>query len=571
MMLRNAFCCLAWILCCLTESASAQTTTLDQKHNTSTIALDVVYFVPADRSPLVDWRDRVEYFCRRISKFHQREFQGQSELQINIHSEPIVSNFSTDRLRVGDVNAIFARTTDEVRDRIGFEPLSNEGPFPIVLVLSDINWQPLDDFYRLKPNGKTPEFDGQIIRGEHFPGSTRGGSRAGYRRIGMGVGLVSADGWRVPYRGSDCVIYHEGLGHTVGLPHPDKGDGSVMSQAQYRGWLSESWLNEDQKMELGWKDDANFRPSKAIQLYSAFKVEPFPKVPSPGEQVGLRMTLPPNIEIQELRVRYQTSLEAPWVEVPTSERTSPKNNQWEVLLGSFDRPTPISYRVDVVAGGEAEELWGYLQVREGPQSPPLPLHPTPDLSSSARPSTSLATLADEETDLLSELDPTKCFRQGQWRLSEGNLISPKSYGARIELPFRPDGPYRINLVVEALDAPNGLLIGHSIDGTRFVTLINHTSKGRPFSAIENVDGQNVGNETTYQGDVLRKGRLSQVIAEVTETTVRVLVDGRLIIDWEGDSESLTLSDYWSTPDSKSIFLGSYDCSYRIYRCTVEPL
>ena len=39
----------------------------------------------------------------------------------------------------------------------------------------------------------------------------------------------------------------------------------------------------------------------------------------------------------------------------------------------------------------------------------------------------------------------------------------------------------------------------------------------------------------------------------------------------GETSYITLSDYWETPNNKALFLGSYDCGYRIYRCTFESL
>ena len=60
---------------------AAGTHTWDRKYDTENIEVTVVYFVPSDRRPLFDWRERVDYHCRRIEQFHAREFQGQSTLR----------------------------------------------------------------------------------------------------------------------------------------------------------------------------------------------------------------------------------------------------------------------------------------------------------------------------------------------------------------------------------------------------------------------------------------------------------------------------------------------------------
>ena len=228
------------------------TSTWDGKYDTDHIEVTMVYFVPSDREPLEDWRQRIDYYGHRLEQFHAREFEGQSRLTTSIHPKPFVSGLSTRQLRVGDADQIYFRTLGEVDRRLKFAPAAKTDEkksrvFPVLLVFSEINWRPLNDFYRIRPTETGFQFEGNYNRGQHFPGAASGGARALYNpNRGVGWGLVSADGWRVPYRGSDCVVYHEGCGHTVGLPHPEPGNGSVMSMGQYRGWLSESWLDKEQ-------------------------------------------------------------------------------------------------------------------------------------------------------------------------------------------------------------------------------------------------------------------------------------------------------------------------------------
>src|SRR5436305_1998607 len=67
---------------------AAELKTFDGKYPIGRIQMRMVYFVPRDRTPLPDWRDRLEYFRRRVEDFHAREFQGQSRLEVAIHPEP---------------------------------------------------------------------------------------------------------------------------------------------------------------------------------------------------------------------------------------------------------------------------------------------------------------------------------------------------------------------------------------------------------------------------------------------------------------------------------------------------
>lgn len=558
-------CVLAW-----GSVLRAGTKTWDGKHATDAIEVTVVYFVPADRTPLSDWRQRVDYFCRRIELFHEREFQGQSTLKTKVHAAPLISALTTDKLRRGDGDAIYFRTLEETDKRLKFAQ-DKPAAFPILLVLSDINWRPLDDFFRLKPQDDRFVFEGNYSRrGEHFPGAEAGGARAAYlAEERKGWGLVSADGWRVPYRGSDCVVYHEGCGHTVGLPHPKDGNGSVMSLGQYEGWLSESWVDQDQKERLGWKDE-KFVLTPALELYTAFRALPQPTVPRPGEQVVLHLDWPKDAKVRSLRVRLQTSLDAPWVEVP---------QQWQgdapeaATLGTFDRAAPISYRLDAqLKNGASTELWGYLQVRDERESPPMPYSLSPDLITQQVTKDGVTvSVPKDEVDLLAMADPKACWTDGEWSKEGSKLLSPKRYGARLELPYTPPEEYRLNVIFEPLDEPNGLLFGLRSGRSRFVTLFNYTPDAEAKSAIENVGGRNVDNETTFTGRLLLKDRTSQAIITVTKSGVHGTVDGRTILDWKGSPDELSLSDYWSTPNENALFLGAYDCRYRFHRLTLEPI
>jgi len=549
-------------------SAAAATTTWDGRHDTSRIDVSVVYFVPADRQPLPDWRERASYYCRRIEQFHAREFQAASVLETHLAERPLISRRTTAQLRQGDANAIFFATLREAEERLQFGHAPREG-FPVLLVLSDINWRPLDDFYRVKPTPSGFAFEGNFNGSEHFPGATSGGARATYHADrGLGWGLVSGDGWRVPYRGSDCVVYHEGCGHTVGLPHPEPGNGSVMSMGQYRGWLSESWLDREQKMRLGWEPQRQ-PPSPQQRLFSEFRALPEPRIPQPADTVSLSLSWPNGADVASIRVRYQTAIESPWVEVPQAWEGSPPEL---VTLGRFDRETPVSYRIDAeLRDGSTAELWGYLQVRQSPQQPLSPRQLSEDLVGGSNRGLLPMQVAEGSRDLLAEIDLDESWQAGAWTRENGVLTSPKRFGAKLELLPPPPTGYRLVAIVEPLDPPNGLILGQRSGLQRFVSLFGYAVSGQQLSAIENVDGRNVGNETTFRGDVFRQHQLSEVTVMVEPTGVRMTVDGKTIVNWKGTAEQLSLSDYWQTPNNTALFLGSYDCRYRFHRLSLEPI
>ena len=155
--------------------AVAKPTTYDGKHDLTTINLTVVYFVPKDRTPLPDWKERVDYYVRRVTAFHHRELDGISAIKANVLPKPVVSDLLAADFRKGDQNKTFFGTMDEVKALLKWKPGQKDG-FPCLLVLSDINWRELDDFRRTRTVDGKEVHEGNVARsGRHFPGAESGG------------------------------------------------------------------------------------------------------------------------------------------------------------------------------------------------------------------------------------------------------------------------------------------------------------------------------------------------------------------------------------------------------------
>ena len=176
-----------------------------------------------------------------------------------------------------------------------------------------------------------------------------------------------------------------------------------MSLAQYRGWLSESSVDKTQKKRLGWNEPEE-RFDRSTDLFSAFTAVPVPLIPKPDEQVRIQLDWPRNMQkISSLRCRVQTEIPGPWVDA-FSTNPGDDNAPNEIRLGTFDRPTPVSYRVDAtLANGETIELWGYFQVRTSPAEFLLPRAGTGNEAIADKD----ATQAAESVDLLSMIDVEK--------------------------------------------------------------------------------------------------------------------------------------------------------------------
>ncbi len=90
---------------------------------------------------------------------------------------------------------------------------------------------------------------------------------------------------------------------------------------------------------------------EANDLFTAFTAIQAPIVPKPKEPVNLRFTWPPGAKVREVKVRLQTDIHGPWITLPIHASGEPPK---ELAIGAFDRPTPVSYRVDAVLAGRPD-------------------------------------------------------------------------------------------------------------------------------------------------------------------------------------------------------------------------
>lgn len=326
-----------------------------------------IYFVPNDRQPLADWRERITFFARRAEAFHDREFAGQSRLAVVLPERPFIAQSASAAYEHPDANRTYFRVMDEVRAAV---PTDRTNGFPILMVFADLNHCPYDDWTRecVNPNCACPGHP-QACRGYvasdgiEFPGSPCGGARAMYwRPERFGAGLITADGWKVPVKGSDSVVYHEGIGHCIGLPHPSPMNDSVMGTAQYRWSLHETWLDRNQKQALGWKEVTVPRTN----LFSLLRVWHEPNRPNVGDDIALWVSLTNVLGQVAVGAEIQLRPEGEWKVLPACEPTESGGHlRWRFVAPAMDSPSPIAYRVRAATEEMATEIWRYLRVVDG--------------------------------------------------------------------------------------------------------------------------------------------------------------------------------------------------------------
>lgn len=332
------------------------------------IEVQVVYYLPKDSTPLPDWKERINYHIQRAEKFHQREFQDQSKLKIFMMDEPFVSSKTQAEMPDDNPNTFFWMILNEVSasNKVQF----NMYGFSILLVMSDHNFSPSYDDWNRTCDGKGCLFDAPHedckghVRGDgdHRPGSRCGGSRAVYwAQKHQGFGLVTADGWRVPIKGTDCVFYHEGIGHTVGLPHPEPNDDSVMGTAQYADAIHAAWVNESQKEAMGFEKAEINRDD----LFSTFTIGHEPLAPEANEDIMFYAKLPKRFDVNSIVLEIQTDLWEPFQPVNSFRQSIDGNEhlfRWN--YSGLESGKSLAYRIRVeLNDGSEEMIWHFVNVK----------------------------------------------------------------------------------------------------------------------------------------------------------------------------------------------------------------
>jgi hypothetical protein len=174
--------------------------------------------------------------------------------------------------------------------------------------------------------------------------------------------------------------------------------------------------------------------------------------------------------------------------------------------------------------------------------------------------------------LLELLALDKDVVSGEWRLSEGRLVSPAAKYARIQFPCVPPEEYDLELHATRVSHTDSLVLGVVFLGKQCQVVLDGNNGASSWLWVKDGSkGVNDNGVTYFQGPVLRPNRSNQIAVSVRKGRLTVTVDGFVILDWRGGSEKLSLMEHWGVRDQRTIFLGSWQSSFGIERVVLTPL
>ena len=89
------------------------------------------------------------------------------------------------------------------------------------------------------------------------------------------------------------------------------------------------------------------------------------------------------------------------------------------------------------------------------------------------------------------------------------------------------------------------------------------------SGLEWVEGKPLErSDAAWAGSVFQSGRKSKILISVRKTAITVIIDDRKIVDWKGDRTRLALPPDWPMPNSKVLWVGTWDSLFQIHQLSL---
>ncbi len=182
-------------------------------------------------------------------------------------------------------------------------------------------------------------------------------------------------------------------------------------------------------------------------------------------------------------------------------------------------------------------------------------------------------LPQKEIDLLGKIDLKRNVVLGKWTIEKGVLVAGlgPSQPWRIEIPYAPGDEYDLRVVVERKEGNPPFVVGLPI-GDRQITVDFDGWDRNDKCGISVIDGKSgEGNETCRLGKLLTNDKPSTIVCAVRKGGVRVVVDGRKVIDWTGERARLSLWPGWKMPRVTTPFIATWGGRFNVTRIGLTPV
>jgi hypothetical protein len=319
-----------------------------------------------------------------------------------------------------------------------------------------------------------------------------------------------------------------------------------------------------------------------------FTAEPINANPRPREQVVLALGWPDESrDIVYGTVRVQTDIFGAWVEVARLPAGPPPTS---VVIGAFDRPTPVSFRVNVTLAGVAAaaggahvldqlDQWGYFQVRSAPDVPPLPAEWSRLDPGCERPRPAAAAI-----DVLAACVPYPGIAWVKPGGASLRSLPASQYDAFSTGVVFPSDSYRVEITATPISNLNGMAVFLPCVGVgaHYISVLLGHRGDR--SAFENIDGKDSGdqaNPSLVVRPIFAVGVPATICIDVRVSSfcdnlhlsTEVVSGGvnQLYLSWVGPTSRVSMNSFWSARVGRGIALSALNTEWEFSRISCVPL
>ena len=180
--------------------------------------------------------------------------------------------------------------------------------------------------------------------------------------------------------------------------------------------------------------------------------------------------------------------------------------------------------------------------------------------------------AGQYHELAELLDLREDVLAGRWQLLDHGVRSPATGESRLRLPVTVVGAYTLQVRLARV-ANAGLAAITLPVGDREVLLILDSFS---LSGLELIDGERViDNVTAEVGRRMANDRAYKLVVDVAfgdgRADITVLVDGRMLVAWQGEAESLSAPGAWSGEWAGAVVIGTAGAGWEFDSIRLRPI
>ena len=186
----------------------------------------------------------------------------------------------------------------------------------------------------------------------------------------------------------------------------------------------------------------------------------------------------------------------------------------------------------------------------------------------------------ESISLVSLVDPQRDIRSDDWVLNDGALECRSDRIAYMKFPYRPPADYRVDMLVERVEADDCLVLGITGGENGYLICFDAHPAAGWVSGLTKISGQSLPNRRAYthRGQLLKQGEPTLISAEVhhqgQRISIQVNAQGKTIFQWRGSKQSLMpVSPTGSYPhnDPSTLFLSNWHSKFLVSDLRVTSL